>query len=184
MKAIKFPYYVGLLSAAALHGASHQQPQMFQVMTDRSARPVLAGRTRIAFYASKYVMQAAVVEMKTPTGAMRVSARETTVVDLVRFVKAAGHLDHVASVIGEMAPSLDPKRLAAALGVANDIPNAQRLGYILDLVRRRNLAEAVHQWVDRRIERFQPLRPDQPVEEARENRRWQLLINVPVVVEP
>jgi predicted transcriptional regulator of viral defense system len=27
-------YYVGLLSAAALYGAAHQQPQEFQVVTD------------------------------------------------------------------------------------------------------------------------------------------------------
>ena len=31
------PYYVGLLSAAAIHGAAHQQPQEFQVMTNRPA---------------------------------------------------------------------------------------------------------------------------------------------------
>jgi hypothetical protein len=29
MTAMKRPYYVGLLSAAALHGASHQQPRVF-----------------------------------------------------------------------------------------------------------------------------------------------------------
>ena len=31
MLSMKLPYYVGLLSAAGLHGASHQQPQEFQV---------------------------------------------------------------------------------------------------------------------------------------------------------
>ena len=180
MAAMKVPYYVGLLSAAAFHGAAHQQPQVFQVLTDRPVRPVSAGRARIMFYASKYVTQAAVAELKTPTGAMRVSTPETTAVDLVRFVKAAGHLDHVASVIGDLAPMLVPKRLVAALRVVNDIPNAQRLGYVLDLLRHRELAEAVHQWVERRVERFQPLRPDQPVGEVRENRRWHLQINVPL----
>lgn len=183
MAAMKIPYYVGLLSAAALHGVSHQQPQVFQVLTDRSVRPVMAGRTRITFYASKYVARAAVLAMKTPTGAMRVSTAETTVVDLVRFAKAAGHLDHVASVISELAGSLEPKRLAAALGVVHDIPNAQRLGYIFDLVRRRNLSQAVHHWGQRRIKRFQPLRPDQPIEKARENQRWRLWINAPVEIE-
>ena len=28
------PYYIALLSAARIHGASHQAPQVFQVMTD------------------------------------------------------------------------------------------------------------------------------------------------------
>ena len=183
MEAMKLPYYVGLLSAAALHGASHQQPQVFQVLTDRSVRPITAGRTRIAFFASKYVTKAAAMRMKTPTGTMRVSTPETTVVDLVRFAKAAGHLDHVVSVIAELSPLLDPKRLVLALGVVNDIPNTQRLGYILDLLRRRKLSEPVHGWAQRRIQRLQPLRPDQPVDDARENRRWRLLINSPIEVE-
>jgi predicted transcriptional regulator of viral defense system len=183
MSAMKYPYYVGLLSAAALHGVSHQQPQMFQVMTDRSVRPVKAGPMRIAFYASKYVAQAAVMKMKTSTGMICVSTPETTVVDLMRFAKAAGHLDHVAAVISELAPLLKPNCLVAALAVTNDIPNAQRLGYILDLVRRQNLADAVHRWTRRRVSRFQPLRPDQPIQNARKSRRWHLLINGSLEIE-
>jgi predicted transcriptional regulator of viral defense system len=183
MTAMKRPYYVGLLSAAALHGASHQQPQVFQVMTDQSVRPIAAGRTMIQFYASQYLSRAAAKEMKTPAGVMRVSTPETTVVDLVRFSKAAGHLDHVAAVIAELSPSLDPKRLIAALRAVNDIPNAQRLGYILDRVRQRALSDALHVWVERHIERTQPLRPGRPVSGAKEDHRWRLLINSPLEVE-
>lgn len=183
MKAMELPYYVGLLSAAALHGVSHQQPQTFQVMTDRSVRPMVAGRMRIRFFASKYVDHAATMEIKTPTGSMRVSSPETTIVDMVRFVKAAGHLDHVASVIAELAPPLSPKRLVAALALVHDIPNTQRLGYIFDVLRQRKLSAPVHRWVQPCIERFQPLRPGQPVDDAHENRRWQLLINGPVEIE-
>jgi len=183
MAAMKLPYYVGLLSAAALHGASPQQPQVFHVLTDRSVRSVAAGRARIQFFASQYVAKAAVVEMKTPTGAIRVSTPETTVVDLVRFAKAAGYLDHVATVIAELAPSLEPKRLIGALSVVNDIPNAQRLGYVLDLVRQRRLSDPMHAWIEGRIQRAQLLRPDQPTESARENHRWRLWINAPVEVE-
>ncbi len=183
MVAMKLPYYVGLLSAAALHGASHQQPQVFQVLTNRPVRPIPAGRTRIQFFASKYVADAAAMEIKTPTGSMRVSTPETTVVDLVRFAKAAGHLDHVATVISELSSSLDAKRLLAALGVVNDIPNAQRLGYLFDQMRHRKLSDPIHAWIERRIQRRQPLRPGQPTEGASENRRWHLLINSPIEVE-
>ena len=38
------PYYVGLLSAAALHGAAHQQPQEFQVVSGAVLRPLTVGR--------------------------------------------------------------------------------------------------------------------------------------------
>ena len=42
------PYYVGLLSAAAVHGAAHQQPQVFQVVTNIPTAPMTAARLRIA----------------------------------------------------------------------------------------------------------------------------------------
>ena len=44
MKFYGQPYYVGLLSAAALHGAAHHQPQEFQVITNLQVRPAVAGR--------------------------------------------------------------------------------------------------------------------------------------------
>ena len=87
MAAMQLPYYVGILTAAAQHGASHQQPQEFQVITDRSVRPLTVGRTRIRFFASRYVAEAAVASIKTPTGTMRVATPETTAVDLVRFTR-------------------------------------------------------------------------------------------------
>ena len=182
MAAMKLPYYVGLLSAAALHGAAHHQPQVFQVITSRPVRPIRAGRAKIEFFASKYVGQAATVEMKTDTGLVKVSSPETTVVDLVRFVKSAGHWEHVAFVISELASTIKPDRLVAALQAVNDVPNAQRLGYILDLPRRRKLFEPVHEWIERRVKRPQPLRPDRPIKNARENRRWHLFINDPLEI--
>jgi predicted transcriptional regulator of viral defense system len=36
------PYYVNLLSAAAIHGAAHQQPMVFQVVTSKSTREMRA----------------------------------------------------------------------------------------------------------------------------------------------
>jgi len=89
----------------------------------------------------------------------------------------------VASVIAQLVPLLEAKRLVAALAAVHDIPNAQRLGYVLDVLRQCDLSGAVHRWVQPRIERFQPLRSGRPMNDARENRRWQLLINDPVEIE-
>ncbi len=43
------PYYVGLLSAAAIHGAAHQQPMVFQVVTNKPTREMRAGKVAIQF---------------------------------------------------------------------------------------------------------------------------------------
>jgi len=81
----------------AIHGAAHQQPMVFQVITDRPTRPARAGRVRIEFYMSRQVETAPVVEVQTETGSMRVSTPETTAYDLVRFAPAAGRLSNVAT---------------------------------------------------------------------------------------
>lgn len=183
MAAMKLPYYVGLLSAAGVHGSSHQQPQEFQVVTDRSVRLIKVARLRIRFFASKHVSSAATLLVKTPTGSMRVATPETTAVDLVRFRKAAGDLDHVATVINELVPRLSTRRLVAAVQLVQDVPDAQRLGFILDRLRARVPADALRGWVDRQSPRTVPLRPNRPGDKARENKRWHLLVNGAIEVE-
>ena len=63
MRYLGQPYYVALLSAAALHGASHQQSMVFQVMTDRPTRPAEAGRARVEFHIAAGVVGAPVVDV-------------------------------------------------------------------------------------------------------------------------
>jgi hypothetical protein len=91
--------------AAAHHRASHHAPQDFQVVTDRYVRPLVVGRAKVRFF-SKFVGDAAITNVKTPTGTMRVSTPETIVIELVRFCKAAGQLDNVGTVVAELASSL------------------------------------------------------------------------------
>jgi len=67
------PYYVGLLTAAAIHGAAHQQPQSFQVVTDRPTRPVALERVRIEFHRNRMTGEVPIAHIKTETGTMQVS---------------------------------------------------------------------------------------------------------------
>lgn len=183
MRAMKLPYYVGLLSAAGMYGASHQQPQEFQVVTDRSVRSLTAGRAKLRFFASKYIAHAATQDIKTPTGKVKVATPETTVVDLVRFSKSAGNLDNVATVISEMIPLLNPRALLAAVRNVDDVPNAQRLGHVLDRLRRRDLSAPIHEWIERHHPRLAKLRSALPTGDAYEDRRWHLLVNWPIEIE-
>jgi len=183
MRAMGRPYYVGLLSAAALHGAAHHAPQEFQVVSDRFVRSLNVARTRIRFFTSKYLPHVAVISVKTPTGAMRVSTPETTAVDLVRFAKAAGQLDYVATVIGELAALLDARKLLAAVKIVHDVPNAQRLGYILDHVGGRRLTGPLKNWVDRQSTHSVPLRSQQRNREGARERRWRVLVDRSLEIE-
>jgi len=53
MKFLKQPYYVGVLTAAALHGASHQQPQEYHVVVASPEHTINTQNLRIRFFQKK-----------------------------------------------------------------------------------------------------------------------------------
>lgn len=179
MRFLGQPYYVGLLSAAAIHGAAHQQPMVFQVITDRPTRPARAGRVRIAFHMTRDIASAAVADVQTETGSMRVSTPETTAFDLVRFTPAAGHLGNVATVIGELADKLDSHALAK-LADTYAVPDVQRLGYVLDRAGAQDLTRPLADWLARRRYRPVLLAPRRARGKAAADRRWRVIPNANV----
>ena len=106
------PYYIALLSAARLHGSSHQAPQVFQVMTTPAPiRDRDLGRVRLRFYASRHLDEDTTERVTVPTGYATVSTKETTVVDLIGHYRAAGGYGNVATILGELG-ELDGAELA------------------------------------------------------------------------
>lgn len=95
------PYYVGLLKAAELHGATHQAVMEFQVVTDKRIPRIKAGRSAIGFYYRKDMeaVAAGLQDHKTDTGAMKISGPELTILDLMRYPRAAAGIDHIATVL-------------------------------------------------------------------------------------
>jgi len=169
-------YYVALLTAAALHGAGHEQPMAFQVMTTTAERDLVASRVRIEFHASNRFKGAATTEMQTETGTMIVATAETTAFDLVRFPAASGYWSHIATVLSELAEKLDPARLVrAAERVARS--DVQRLGWLLDLLRESVPAGALAACLEG--ERVVPVRLNSLRNDAGAvlDRRWRVRVN-------
>ena len=176
-------YYVGLLSAAALHGAAHQQPQEFQVMTDRTLRPTTVGRARIRYFVKRHLRQTPTMDVKTYTGAMRVSTPESTAIDLVRYVESAGHLSNVASVLAELAEVLDSSRLVQAAQADVELSVVQRLGFLLSYVGAAAVAEPLARWLDEQRPRPVPLRSDREPGVASKDSTWQVFVNESVELD-
>lgn len=183
MDAMQQPYYVALLSAASQYGASHHAPQEFQVMTDRYVRPIEVGRVRIRFFTNKQIRRLPVSDVKTPTGRMKISTVEATAMDLLRHSKSAGHLDHVATVIAELSETFDSKRLIETLEAYDDVPNAQRLGYILEKLDQGKLATKIRAWVDRKHPTIVPLRTGRSPAGAPINEGWHLIVDRPLELD-
>ena len=90
-------YYVALLSAAALHGAAHQQPMVFQVMTDKLSAKMSVGRVTIEARRTRTIGRSPITRVQTETGTMAVSTAEATALDLVRFPRAAGYWNNIST---------------------------------------------------------------------------------------
>lgn len=181
MSYLSQPYYVGLLSAAAIHGASHQQPMVFQVMTSVPTRDVRAGNITIRFSMNSKTQQMPVTEKQTETGTMRVATPETTAFDLVRYRASAGHLSNVATVLGELAEQIDARALVSIAQLVSP-PDAQRLGYLLDAVGERELADPLAEWVKAQRRHIVLLSPGEPGH-RKINRRWHVRPNVELEVD-
>lgn len=184
MRFEKLPYYVGLLSAASLHGASPQAVQEFQIVTSKPRRPISAGRLRIRFLMRSDIAAAATADRQTHTGTMRVSTVEQTTLDLVRYPLAAGGWDNVAAVVQELAPQIDPKALARLVKKQREAAPVQRLGYLLERVAHSDEpARALRTWLNARALRYVPLERRAGAAGAPRDERWHLIVNRPIQVD-
>ncbi len=177
MKFHGLPYYVGGLSAAALHGAAHQAPQELQVVTTKPLRPITAHRTRIRFLTKKNLSETSVQEMKTHTGYFKVSTPEATAFDLVRYYRWVGYLNNVATILAELSERIDPKKLVRAAKAEGEIAHAQRLGYLLDQYGKKTAASELRKWTADRKTKFVPLRPSWNGEVLARDEQWRVLVN-------
>jgi predicted transcriptional regulator of viral defense system len=184
MRHIGEPYYVGLLKAAELHGATHQAVMEFQVVTAKRLPKIKAGRNLIVFYYRKSMaaVAAGTEDRKTDTGTMRVSGPALTALDLLRYPRAAGGLDNVATVLADLTEKIDGNQLAA-LSAHAERPVVQRLGYLLDRLGHQERAAAMHAaLMDRGAVRWAELDgkeagdPDFAPPELERSERWHVIV--------
>ena len=172
-------YYVGILSAAAFHGASHQAPQVFQVIVDSSMRDIKKGRADIKFIKNGKIKNVITEEKKTPAGYIRTSTIEANAVDIVFYKKYAGGLDNVVNVLIELASSgkISEEKLFTAAVEMHNKATVQRLGYLLDKCEFSSLTGKLAKWVkENNLSRI-PLSAGNSRKNANHNKKWHVLEN-------
>lgn len=180
----KRQYYVALLSAAALYGAAHQQPQEFQVMIDNILPPTLVGKLPIRYFNKKNVSEIPTQKIKTSTGYMKVATPEATAFDLVQYMKASGHLGNVATVLSELSEKIDPNILVeTAEKIKVELPFAQRLGFILDKIGKEQISNPLNIWLLNKKPRYVLLCPGQLNEFSEKDSKWKVLVNDVIEVD-
>ena len=179
MKHLGRPYYVGLLSAAALHGSGHQQPQQFQVMTTKpTSRPISIKNVKINFYFMDSIPDSGVMQTKTDTGYISLSNPALTAIDLIQYERRVGGLDRIFTVLDELSEKFQKDQFIQILKETFPVSVLQRLGYLLDrLLNQPDFADIIYQHImARRIYRI-ALDPGSEKTGYSADSKWKVIVN-------
>lgn len=133
MRKLDRKYCVGWLTAAALHGVSHQAPQVFQVATFPHLADRSVGDSRLNFLTRSRIEDIPATVIFRSQGGARVATPAATMLMLGDDIAAAGGLDNAATTIVELAEEY-PDEIEQVCNCADAFPLAakRRVGWILD----------------------------------------------------
>jgi predicted transcriptional regulator of viral defense system len=174
------PFYVGLLSAAALHGAAHQQPQQFHVVTTGPLRDMRSKGLAIRFFSKSRFADVPLTRVKVQTGHIPVSTPEATALDLIRYARRIGGMDRVFTLLQELGEVMDAENLAKSASADETVAYAQRLGFLLERAGFSSLTGPLSQWVNEKKPLPARLEPSMSSGGSRQDERWRILVNIDV----
>jgi predicted transcriptional regulator of viral defense system len=136
MKFLERKYYVGLLNAAALHGASHQQPQEYFIVTTYPViRTTHKKGLKINYISTRQLPPESLTEKKkTETGYITISNPLLTAIDLINYEKIIGGLNRASTVINELLETVKRNDIKDELINYASVSSIQRLGFVLEEV--------------------------------------------------
>lgn len=193
MKHLGLDYRVSLLRAAAFHGSAHQAAMVFQVIAPGQIPKIDIGRQRVEFL---YKAPGGFVEsnrpewlaqLKTEAGFAKIAGVELTLLDMCRYFHRAAGINGAAQAVHDLGKKANPRILAKAAS-AYENSSVRRLGYLLERFGHDRQASSLQAFAEM-AKSFKELDPAvKPIvaalrESDEKNRKWKLVINVPVEID-
>jgi predicted transcriptional regulator of viral defense system len=179
MKYLGGNYYLGMLTAAMLHGASHQKPQHVQIVRDKEFQSVEKGAYHISFFYKKDIPDDCCEQRQSPAGYFRISTPEVTAYDILRYPKACPSLDLAATILRELGEKISPDRLAALVDSGAEVAVLQRLGWLLDYTGWGEKTGPLADKLRGKQTLWRPMRTDLPKDGPRDP-RWRVVVNAEI----
>ncbi len=177
MKFLNRDYYVGLYSAAALHGAGHQQPMEFHIITKKPAlRNIKNKKLTLSFFTKGNWHNNQLIEKKTEAGYMNVSTPELTAFDLVHYNKKIGGLNRIIPILAELTEEMTPS-VIRKIAKKQKTTTIQRLGYLLNEIGKGTLSNSLYKTIERKKLREIPLSLAHTKREGEVDEQWKIVIN-------
>lgn len=177
MKFLGRDYYVGLYSAAALHGAGHQQPMKFHVITKKPAlRNIKNQKLTLSFFTKGAWDKNQIIKKKTEAGYINVSTPELTAFDLVRYNKKIGGLNRIIPILEDLTEEMKPSFMAKT-AKKQKTTSIQRLGYLLNEIGKGALSDSIYKAIEKKKLKKISLSLAHTNRVGDLNERWKIIIN-------
>ncbi len=177
MEFLEREYYVGLLSASALHGAGHQQPMQFQVMIKKPPlRSIKNKKLALHFYVKSIWQHEDTVQKKTETGYIQVSSPALTTFDLVHYNKKIGGLNRIIPILEDLIESISSSELNRT-AKNQKTPNIQRLGFLIEQLGNKQLSSALYKRIAKKDLREIPISLSHKNRDGKLNTKWNVIVN-------
>ena len=181
------PYYISLLSAASLWGASHQAVMVTHLMTrlPQSSTSSQKNNTLRWFY-RREIPSEFLVSKNGETEQIFYSNAELTAIDLVHWAKRIGGLSAVATVLAELRESTNFANAADGVFKTADAPDIQRLGYLYEVILGdHEQGETIYCEMNKlpTAVRTVPLLVGSKEDQLRRDNRWHINVNTEIEID-
>jgi|CZCB01.1.fsa_nt_gi predicted transcriptional regulator of viral defense system len=180
MNSLNKPYYVSLLSAAAMFGAAHQQPMEYTVIAETPApRSITNKKLKITFLSKNNWTQDGIAKQKTNAGYINVSLPELTALDLFSYSHRLT-TSQIVTILQELVEKMKVGNLTKIAGQYSNTDSIQRLGYILETeLKQQKLADSLWKILEQRNYSQIPLSTKKEKKGEADN-RWKVIKNVQI----
>lgn len=173
-------YYVGLFSAAKIHGASHQQVQRDYLITEQPKFIDISKNTiDIRFFTTRNWPDKNIQQKKSEAGIYKISSPALTIVDLIHHQTKLGGINRMLATIEELAEELTSADMEELLDWYPNKSTLQRFGFLLEeLEINENLQELIYG--NLKSSKFFPvlLSPKSKEKAGAVDNRWKVDVNV------
>lgn len=178
MLSLNKKYYLGLISAAAIHGASHQQSMETFVITEKPAlRDIKNKKLKINFLVKNEWNSEDIKKVKTEAGYINVSSPELTALDLLYYVDKVG-MNRVITILKELVEAIKPSNLTKTAKSFPQAATVQRLGYLLEYeLQNEKLSQAIYITIADKKGTNIPLMPGKN-KKGTVNTKWRIINNI------
>lgn len=132
-KYLKRRYYIGLYSAAKIHGASHQQTQRdYLIIETPKLNTIKKGNFDIQFHTTGNWPRNNIEKKKSDAGIYKVASPVLTLIDLIHHHSRLGGLNRMLASLDELTEELSEKDIKSLLDWYDNKSTLQRTGFLLD----------------------------------------------------